>query len=461
MLLVEILVYAALAASLIIPLLASMGREMSRAILVVSWAGVLSFTLASLTLLFAGKPVEFYSGLVSHDSFTALILVGASLSAILVLAAVSLDAYRWPSHPAFYSLTLLILFGVFYLAGARNILMVAASWLLVSVASYVTIALPGDRDSRFAALRYVYVGAAATLLIALWLSAHVYAGGGDLSSTYFTVLPREPLVSLALTAALAAFGFKLGIFPFHWWLPSVYGRADGRPVAVVAGIAKLGFIGLTVRLLVESFSGSHEAALILAVLSALTMTYGNVAALTTTDLQRLLAYSSIAHVGYMLAAMAVALSALDGQLLKLALAGIALQSIAYTTAKTPLFSIVADAGRDFERELKGLLAGDRAASISIAILLASLLGIPPLLGFWGKLYMFIPIAKYSLILLAIALANSGVSSAYYIRALRNITASPGEAPGRLHDTYRLSVILGAFITIVLGLIAPLALILFL
>ncbi len=460
MLVVEVLVYVTLAASLIIPLIASLGHERSKAILAVSWTGVLSFTLASLIMLSSGKPVEFYSGLVSHDSFTTLILVGASLSAILALAAVSSDAYKWPSHPAFYSLTLLILFGVFYLAGARNILLVAASWLLVSVASYVTIALPGDRDSRFAAVRYVYVGAAATLLIALWLSAHVYASGGGLEATHFQALPRDPIVSVALTAALAAFGFKLGIFPFHWWLPSVYGKADGRPVAVVAGIAKLGFIGLTVRLLVDSFSGSQETGLILAVLSVLTMTYGNVAALTATDLQRLLAYSSIAHVGYILAAMAVAVSTSESQLFKLALAGIALQSIAYTTAKTPLFSAVADAGRDFEKELKGLLAGDRAASISIAILLASLLGIPPLIGFWGKLYMFIPLAKYSLILLAIALVNSGVSSAYYIRALRNITASPGEAPSRLHDTYRFSVILGAFTAIILGFIAPLVLILF-
>jgi NADH-quinone oxidoreductase subunit N len=134
-----------------------------------------------------------------------------------------------------------------------------------------------------------------------------------------------------------------------------------------------------------------------------------------------------------------------------------LQSIAYTLAKTPLFLLTSEAGRSLESELRGLLARDRLSSISTAILLASLLGIPPLLGFWGKLYMFIPIASLSIVVLVIALVNSGVSSAYYVRALRDITTPPEVVVREVRASYKAALVLGAVATAALGLLAPLIL----
>ncbi len=458
MLVVEVLLYITLLSSLIIPPMASLGYHRSRSILAISWAGVVAFLLAAVIVLAYGG-VELYSGLVRHDRFTSLILVGAGLSACLALLAIGYDGYRWFSHPAFYSLLPLTLFGTFYLAGAGNVLVVLASWLIVSVASYVLVALPGDSDSRVAAVKYVYVGAVATILIALWASIHVsLREGGLVEVGMLGGGLGKPLALIALVSALSAFGFKVGVVPFHWWLPSVYGRADGRAIAVVAGIAKLGFIAFIVRLATESFTGSGYAPTALAVLAVLTMTYGNVAALTTTDLQRLLAYSSIAHIGYITAAIYVLMLTQPGSsLYKMALAGIALQSIAYTLAKTPLFLLTSEAGRSLESELRGLLARDRLSSISTATLLASLLGIPPLLGFWGKLYMFIPIASLSIVVLVIALVNSGVSSAYYVRALRDITTPPEAVVREVRASYKAALVLGAVATAALGLLAPLIL----
>ncbi len=453
MLLVEILVYTTLASSLIIPLLASIGYHRSKAILALSWVGVSTFILASIIVLVNGG-IELYLGLVRHDRFTAIILLGAGLSACLALIAVGYDGYRWFSHPAFYSLLPLVLFGTFYLAGANNVLVVLAAWLLVSVASYVLVALPGDSDSRMASVKYIYVGIVATLLIALWASIHVSREGGLLEVGMLSGV-SQPLALLALVAALSAFGFKVGIVPFHWWLPSVYGRADGRVIAVVAGVAKLGFIALIVRLVIEGFSHLDYTPVLLSILAVITMTYGNVAALTTMDLQRLLAYSSIAHIGYITAAVyALSLAPPESVEHKMALAGIALQAVAYTIAKTPLFLLTSEAGRSLETELKGLLVRDKYTSLSVAILLASLLGIPPLIGFWGKLYMFLPIASYSIAILAIALVNSGVSSAYYIRALRDIATPPEVSVRGVRASYRMSIILGAVITVLLGFIAP-------
>ncbi|MEM2223801.1 MAG: proton-conducting transporter membrane subunit [Acidilobaceae archaeon] len=450
----EILVYITLASSLIIPLMDALGYGRSRAVVIVSWVGVASFTIASIILLSTSSVNEFYAGLVVHNSFTSLILLGASIAAILVLIAVNMDAIVWPSNPAFYSLIPLILFGLFYLAGANSIITIIASWLLVSVASYVMVALPGDRESRLAAIRYVFIGATATLIIALWASTTLIGAGIELITP---IKPREfkSEAFLVLSLALAAFGFKLGVVPFHWWLPSVYGRADGRPIAIVAGIVKLGFIALIVRIISESFAGSLDAAFIIALIAIATMTYGNIAALTTLDLQRLLAYSSIAHVGYIISALTVIIAEPNSPVSKLALAGVAIQSIAYTLAKTPLFTLVAEAGRELEGELRGLLARDNTTAISSTILLASLLGIPPLIGFWGKLFIFLPLASYSIILLIVALVNSGISSVYYIRALRNVVTPATTQQSRIiRDRYRAVVVISAIATIILGLIAP-------
>ena len=457
--LVEVLIYATLASSILVPLISTLGYERSRAILAVSAAGVASFIAASLLTLAEGS-VELYGGLVRHNTFTSIIMLGAGFSALIALATVGYEGYRWFSHPAFYSLLPLILFGVFYLAGAGNVLVVVAAWLLVSVATYVLVALPGDRDSRVAAIKYIYVGIVATLLVALWASIQIAVEEtGALSSA--TIATGQPLIALALISALAAFGFKVGIVPFHWWLPSVYGKADGRVVAVVAGVAKLGFIALIARLLLEGFTGPPYTPTVLAVIAVLTMTYGNVAALTALDLQRLLAYSSIAHMGYIVVALYTLTLAEPGSLAyRAALAGIALQSVAYTLAKTPLFLLTSGAGRSLEAELRGLLARDKLSAVSAAILLASLLGIPPLAGFWGKLYMFLAVAGYSIPLLLVALVNSGVSSAYYIRALRNMTAQPTPETREVNVRYRVALLVGAIGTLAVGAVAPLVLGLF-
>lgn len=432
---VLLLIHVTLATSLLVPLFSGASAR-----LMLTLVGTASFAVASL-LLYAGGGGEFYGGLVTHDKLSSLLLVGASLASAISLIAYGREASKWPTSPAFYSLAPLTLFGLFFLAGANNVIAVVASWLLVSVASYVIIATPGDAESRTAAVKYIYIGIIATILLAIWAPAYVYETGqlmsehvgGDGSLLVFPLL-------------LAAIGFKIGVVPFHWWLPSVYGKADGRSVAFVAGAVKLGFIALLVRIVDSLFSGSSQIALALAIISAITMTYGNVAALTTRELQRMLAYSSIAQVGYLLAGLAV-IVAMDGVADSLATIGIALLSLSYAFSKTPLFSAIGGM-----RE--GGLSSDSATMISSATLLASLLGVPPLLGFWGKLFIFMPLASYSLPLLVLALLNSGVSSAYYIRALRDIATSASAERAAL-EGYRAALVLGALLTILLGILAPL------
>ncbi len=446
------LVYVSLALGIISAVLYI--RGLSRAIMAASVLSVISYAFASM-FTFIGAFLDpqgilvIHEGALVHDRFTSLILVASSLGALVAVAGSLRAAGEWPTSPGYYTLTPLILYGVYYLSGAVEPALILASWLLLSVASYVMIALPGDKDSSAAAARYIFVGTLATLFLVLWIAGLI---------ARFNTGPVWP--AIVAVSALASLGFKIGVFPFSWWLPSVYGRANGIAVAVVAGVAKLAFISLLARLLstigqAPTFSplypGSEPFAVahVVALAAVATMTLGNIAALTTSNFQHMLAYSSLAQAGYILVGMAaLTVSYSIGVDPYLPLAGIALQALAYSLAKSSLFIMAAETrGR-----IRGVLRGDAASTASVAVLLASLLGIPILIGFWGKLYLFLPASSYSILLVAIALANSGVSSAYYIRFLREALSSDGD--GGLSPSTRMSLTLAAALTLLLGVMSP-------
>jgi len=462
---VEFLLYLTLAASLIAPVTSPLGRRENVAPAIVAAIGVGSFATLSGLLLYvtASAPVQFYGGLVVQDSFTSLLLLGAALAAITYMIAIGVEGLQWASSPSLYSLIPLTLFGSFFLAGAANLLVILASWLLVSVVSYVVIASSDVKEAKGAAVRYAFVGIVATLILATSLAFYSIASGSYvLSLTPLSAgsgAARE-VAALSVILLLAALGFKVGLFPFHWWLPSVYGRGDGRTVSFVAAVVKLAFIAVLGRALLVLSYGSPlagDAALTVAVLAVATMTYGNVAAFTSRDLQVILAYSSMAQVGYILAALAAAAyfaGNLELSMLRLALYAVALQSIAYAIAKAPLFAFTGSTARELER-LRGLMGVSPTAAVSASVLLYSLLGVPPLLGFWGKLYLFLSTSGYTVWLTLAALINSGVSAVYYIIASRELLTKQERPPTPPARKYNIALVIAALLILVLGIVAPL------
>jgi NADH-quinone oxidoreductase subunit N len=462
---VEFLLYLTLAASLIAPVTSPLGRRENVAPAIVAAIGVGSFATLTGLLLYAtaSAPVQFYGGLVVQDSFTSLLLLGAALAAITYMIAIGVEGLQWASSPSLYSLIPLTLFGSFFLAGAANLLVILASWLLVSVVSYVVIASSDVKEAKGAAVRYAFVGIVATLILAASLAFYSIASGSYvLSLTPLSAgsgATRE-VAALSVILLLAALGFKVGLFPFHWWLPSVYGRGDGRTVSFVAAVVKLAFIAVLGRALLVLSYGSPlagDAALTVAVLAVATMTYGNVAAFTSRDLQVILAYSSMAQVGYILAALAAAAyfaGNLELSMLRLALYAVALQSIAYAIAKAPLFAFTGSTARELER-LRGLMGVSPTAAVSASVLLYSLLGVPPLLGFWGKLYLFLSTSGYTVWLTLAALINSGVSAVYYIIASRELLTKQERPPTPPAMKYKIALVIAALLILVLGIVAPL------
>ncbi|MGC8969902.1 MAG: proton-conducting transporter membrane subunit, partial [Conexivisphaera sp.] len=274
-------------------------------------------------------------------------------------------------------------------------------------------------------------------------------------------LGARGLALAAVVAALAAVGFKLGLFPFHWWLPNVYGRADGRVVSFVAGVVKLGFIAIIARILIVAAAGPLSApiALTAAAVAVITMIYGNFAALSSRSFQMILSYSSMAQVGYIMTAIAAAayfagLGPAYRPLLLLAYYAVAIQAVAYSLAKVPLFALAGEAGGRLT-SVRGMLSSSPAAAVSASLLLLSLLGLPPLLGFWGKLYMFLAASGYSIWLAVLALVNSGISAFYYAVVIREMLAK-GEGP-RVEGRYLAALLAGAAAVLAIGVIAPLLL----
>jgi len=462
---VEFLLYLTLVASLIAPVTSPLGRRENAAPVIVAAIGVGSFATLTGLLLYAtaSASVQFYGGLVVQDSFTSLLLLGAALAAITYMIAIGVEGLQWASSPSLYSLIPLTLFGSFFLAGAANLLVILASWLLVSVVSYVVIASSDVKEAKGAAVRYAFVGIVATLILAASLAFYSIASGSYvLSLTPLSAgsgAARE-IAALSVILLLAALGFKVGLFPFHWWLPSVYGRGDGRTVSFVAAVVKLAFIAVLGRALLVLSYGSPlagDVALTVAVLAVATMTYGNVAAFTSRDLQVILAYSSMAQVGYILAALAAAAyfaGNLELSMLRLALYAVALQSIAYAIAKAPLFAFTGSTARELER-LRGLMGVSPTAAVSASVLLYSLLGVPPLLGFWGKLYLFLSTSGYTVWLTLAALINSGVSAVYYIIASRELLTKQERPPTPPAMKYKIALVIAALLILVLGVVAPL------
>jgi len=458
--LVNVAAYLILAIGVITPLTKIINLHRTKLPYLLAWASTVFLGIAACTLLKATEDtaISMFDGLVVYDRFSSFMLAIAALSSGVLLIAVAGQAENWATTPAYYSLLALIQFGIIYAVGINDALLLLALWLLISVASYVIIALPKDRESVKGSVKYAFMGSLATLFLATWVALQLFTTRESAQLEF--ILAPYPLTKTALLAFgafIAAAGFKLGMAPFHWWLPDVYGKANGYGVALVGGIVKVAFIAITARVIYKLAAGSMGEPIfyILATLAVASMIWGNIAALTTRDLQRILAYSSIAHIGYItvgFAVIAYASTVEQANLAMMAFAAVGLHAAAYSISKTPLFAVMGE-GKTGLASLKGLYRRDPASAVAIVILLLSLLGLPPLLGFWGKLYLFLAAAPVSLTLVVIGLVNSGISALYYGIAVRDII-STDEGDVVYDETRRGSLIIAAALVVAIGVVAP-------
>lgn len=336
-----------------------------------------------------------------------------------------------------YALLTLTAVGALALAGAGDVMFVVLGVLLSSLGSFALVAYPRDDRATEAAMKYLVFGSVSTAVMIFGLTFWYGATGSTLLAE-LPALSGMPLpAALGLLAVVVGLGYKASIAPFHFWAPDAY---DGAPVSVAAFLSivpKVGAILALARItleLPEGIMGPLGWPLVIGLLAALTMTYGNLAALVQDNPIRLLAYSSIAQSGYFLLGVIVI-----GQA-GLAVPALVVFAAAYAAMNLGAFAVVAYArlgtgsGRTDHspvslRDLSGLGRSAPWAGAAMVVFLISLVGVPPLGGFVGKLLLFGAAIEGGFTWLAVVgILNSVLSLGVYLRIVVPMYERPKEAP---------------------------------
>ena len=403
------------------------------------------------TLLFAGMYVADELGFV-------LKLAGFLVVAVALLYSRAYLENRNILRGEYYVLALTALLGIFVLVSANSMLTIYLGVELLALSVYALVAF--DRDagvSAEAAMKYFVLGAIASGALLYGMSL-IYGLTGTLDLGLLAARLQAPLsagVVLGLTFIVVAVAFKLGAVPFHMWLPDVY---EGAPTSVTLFIGtapKIAYFALALRLLAQGLAGTvAEWTQMLAALAVLTLVLGNVVALVQTNLKRMLAYSTIANVGFIVLGFVAGTA--DGY------AAALYYTLVYVLVALGSFGVILlSSAKGFEADrlddYKGLHRRDPLLAASMMVLMFSTAGVPPFVGFWAKLRIFQVLwESHHLWLVIIAAAMSVVGAYYYLRIIKLMyfdepaVQSPA---GRQEMGVRLALGINAAAVLVLG-VAP-------
>lgn len=373
-----------------------------------------------------------FGELVVVDALGALLsLAVLGATALTMLFAEDYLQARGLRYGEFYPLLLFASAGAIAMLTTTNLMVVFIGLETLSLALYVLAGLSRTEPrSEESALKYFLLGAFASAFL-LYGIALMY---GALGSVDLRAVPLvwetsdggalPALLAVSLVLLLIGLAFKASLVPFHLWTPDVYQGAPTIATAYMAAVGKVAAFGVLIRLMASFAPASPLWAPMLWWLSLLSMVVGNAAALLQRDAKRMLAYSSIAHAGYLAVGLVSANST--------GTTGMIYYLVAYSLMSVGAFgalTLMARAGDATTVEaLRGLYRRNPFAAHTLAVLLLSLAGIPPTAGFWGKWYLFLAAIEANQIVLALALAlTSVVGAAYYLQLVFSLYAEPREA----------------------------------
>ncbi len=358
------------------------------------------------------------------DTFGGFFAIAMLIVAIFTTVG-SYNYMRNKNHPAvYYSLILLASLGMVLIAYATDLVMLLVAWELMSIPTYVLVGfMKKDPSSNEAALKYFLFGALASAIIIYGISiAYGLTGSTNIGEVIngFATLDSTmvPLALLSVGMFIAGFGFKMGLVPFHMWLPDTYEGAPPTIAALLAaGTKKAGFAAAIRIIVVGAVALNLDWTFALGVIAVMTMTVGNIAAIMQKNLARMLAYSSIGHAGYILIGLSIAPFSEIG--LQASLFHIMNHAVMKGSAFIIVVALVTTFASSHLDKLKGLGRKMPITALGLTISLLALAGIPPLNGFWSKLMLFGsaidagPIAPWAPWLAIAGVLNSALSLAYY------------------------------------------------
>jgi NADH-quinone oxidoreductase subunit N len=421
----------------------------------------LALTLG-LTIAQVGATATGFNNMVVLDGFSIFVNVLLLLSGLFGVAL----AYGYIKRMGlergeYYTLLLFSIVGMMLMAQAGNLIIVFLALEMLSIPLYVLSAFARPKaDSEEAGLKYFLLGAFSTGFVVYGI-ALVFGATGTTSLSAIVKAAADPstnplLLTVGAGLILVGLGFKVAAVPFHMWTPDVYQGAPSAVTAFMAAGAKIAGFAALLRVFALAFpSLSADMTPILAVLAALTMIVGNVVAISQTNIKRLLAYSSIAHAGYILMAFVP-----YGQ-----------KEVVSTSVAAGLFYLVSYAITNFgawavvialeKAEGKGLEISDYAGlgrkypalAAAMAIFMLSLTGVPPTLGFVGKFYLFRAAVQGQFYLLAvIGVLTSLISAYYYLRVVVTMYMREGEPETTREPWLNITWGVAAIVTVVASLV---------
>ena len=349
--------------------------------------------------------------------------------AIGILSALFAPAYLAQRRLPLGEFNVILLFsisGMFVLASSSDLITLFIGLELMVMPAYLLAGYAKtDRYSNEGGLKYFLLGSFASAILLFGISwTYGLTGSTRISEIGGLVSGAGPAGLVAIAMLTVGSTFKAAAVPFHFWTPDAY---QGAPTPITGFLSvgpKLGAFALLVRLFVDGLGGSGgDWYGVMAVLAVLTMTGGNIVALAQTNVKRMLAYSSIAHTGYILAGLAAFAHASDPAIKAQGVEAILFYVLGYGVMNIAAFSVVGMLQRD-PRRFGGLAAfaglGGRAPALAaaMAVLLLSLTGIPPTVGFFAKLYVLVATVDAGVAWLAVAIAlNAALAAFYYLRVI--------------------------------------------
>jgi NADH-quinone oxidoreductase subunit N len=394
--------------------------------------------LATLLALFAayGNTPEYAFGkMYIADDFGILLKICAGIATIVtIIYARDYAQQRDMNKGELYSLALFSLLGQMVMMSASNLLVVYMGLELMSLSLYSLAALRRDNAlATEAAMKYFVLGALASGFLLYGMSM-IYGGTGSLdigtiSKAFGKAETNKLVLTFGVVFLVSGLAFKFGAVPFHMWVPDVY---QGTPTAVtllISGAPKLAAFAITFRILAEGLIGvAVDWQQMLMVLSVASLVIGNLVAISQTNLKRMLAYSTIAQVGFVLLGMVSGVSSGSTANAATAYGASMYYIIAYVLTTLGTFGVIQVLARyGFEAEeindLKGLSKRSPWIALVMLILMISLMGIPPTAGFFAKLSVITAVAKAGHVWLAVlAVMMSLVGAFYYLRVIKTMFA---------------------------------------
>lgn len=410
--------------------------------------GLAVFVVLHLQFFQDGNNLYGLGGMVVSDAMGHLLALCAGLATMLTLA------YAWPTLAArdmlkgeFFSLTLFSLLGISVMTSANHFLVVYLGLELMSLSLYALVAMRRDHlVATEAAMKYFVLGALASGFLLYGLSMMYGATGSLVIPEVFEkiatgAINRDVLV-FGVVFVVAGLAFKLGAAPFHMWVPDVYQGAPTAVTLLIGAAPKLAAFAITIRLLVEGMLGvAVDWQQMLIVLALASLVVGNIAAIAQTNLKRMLAYSTISQMGFVV--LGLSAGVVSGNTLS---AGNAYSSamfymVTYVLTTLGTFGLILFMSREgFEAEEIADLAGlnQRAPWLAgvMAIFMFSLAGIPPMVGFFAKLAVLQALVSTAvtgyIVLAVVAVLMSLIGAFYYLRVVKVMyfDAPPGQEPLR-------------------------------